>query len=53
MDNTVVLDDNVLPIDVLLQIHNDLGVIVCFISLFIVFALFYFIYRAISNLFTF
>lgn len=38
-------------LDMLTQIHTDLGVITCFIALFIVFSLFYIIYKAIDRTF--
>lgn len=39
-------------IELLQQIHTDLGVITSFIALFIVFALLLFVYKAISNFFS-
>lgn len=38
-------------IDLLHQIHNDLGVITSFIALFSAFALLLFVYKVISNFF--
>lgn len=46
--NTVDVSDE---LDMLTQIHTDLGVITCFIALFIVFSLFYVIYKAIDRTF--
>lgn len=54
LDNTVdsSITSVVNEIDLLQQIHSDLGVITSFIALFIVFALLFFVYKVISNFFS-
>lgn len=57
MENNTLIDNefniNVVSseLDMLTKIHNDLGIITCFIALFIVFSLFYVIYKAFDRTF--